>query len=100
MKIKVFDLNSSSLLREEPRWRHMYDSFSLTGSVPEFLDSHGDAKELVFGGGDDHVGFTQHLQVIVFTGQEAPVQDVTVQQMTGLRKDLCRISGGEEETHR
>ena len=32
LKIKVFNLNSSSLLREEPRWRHMYDSFSLTGS--------------------------------------------------------------------
>lgn len=64
-----------------------------------FLDSHGHAEELVFGGGDDHVGLTQHLQVIVFTGQEAPVQDVTVQQTTGLRKDLCRTPGGEEETH-
>lgn len=42
------------------------------------LNSHGDSEELVLGGGDDHVGLTQHLEVIVFTGQETPVQDVTV----------------------
>lgn len=55
----------------------------------------------MFGSGDDHVGLTQHSQVILFTGQETPVQDVTVQQTSGLQEDLCRITGGEEEkTHR
>lgn len=61
------------------------------------LNSHSDSKELVFGGGDDHVGLAQHSQVILFTGQETPVQDVTVQQTSGLQEDLCRITGGEEE---
>lgn len=53
------------------------------------MNSHGDSEELVFGGGDDHVGLTQHAQVIVSAGQETPVQDVTVQHTPRLTEDLC-----------
>lgn len=63
----------------------------------QLMNSHGDSEELVSGGGDDHVGLTQDPQIVLFTGQETPVQDVTVQQASSLRENLCRITGREEE---
>lgn len=53
-------------------------------------DSHGHSKEFVFGSGDNHISLTQHSEVILFIGLETPVQDVRVQQTSGLQEDFCR----------
>ena len=50
--------------------------------------SHGHAEELVLGGGDHHVGLAQGGQVVLFPGQEAPVQHMGPQLAPGLSKDL------------
>lgn len=50
----------------------------------------------MLGGGDDHVGLTQDGQEVVSAGQEAPVEDVRLQDLLGLLENLCSTTEEEE----
>lgn len=65
---------------------------------PSLADLHGNAEELVLGGGNDNICLAQRSEVVLLTGHETPVADVAGQPLLSLGEDVCKSPRARRQT--